>query len=163
MQYDYSGEEIPRAVKIQAMDILEGLSLVFIPNCGQAHPKVSYYAESAQRKIFFTPEEVVFAEADLDEAEQVVKGFALYLRFVGANPTPPEGRIPGMTKVNYFVGADSDKWRAGLPTYEEIVYRNLWPEIDLVFREQGGELKYEFIALSWSRHQKHQPWLLRRG
>jgi hypothetical protein len=146
MQYDYSGEEIPQAVKLQAMDILEGLSLVFIPNCGQAHPKVSYYAESAKRKIFFTPEEVVFAEANLDEEEQAVKGFALYLRFVGANPTPPEGRVPGIAKVNYFLGADPDRWDAGLPTYEEVIYRNLWPEIDLVFREQGGELKYEFIA-----------------
>ena len=146
MQYDYSGEGIPQAAKLQAMDILEGLPLVFIPNCGQAHPKVSYYAESAKWKIFFTPEELVFAEADLDEEEQTVKGFALYLRFVGANPTPPEGRVPGIARVNYFLGADSDRWHTGLPTYEEVIYRDLWPEIDLIFREQGGELKYEFIA-----------------
>lgn len=146
MRYAYSGEEIPQAVKLQALDILEGLPLVFIPNCGQAHPKVSYYAESAKRKIFFTPEEVVFAEADLDEAGPTVDGFALYLRFIGASPTPPEGRVPGIAKVNYFLGADSDRWEAGLPTYEEVIYRNLWPEIDLVFKEQGGELKYEFIA-----------------
>ena len=137
---------IPQAAKLHAMDIFKGLSLVFIPNCGQAHPKVSYYAESARRKIFFTPEEVVFAEADLDEEEQTVKGFALYLRFVGANPTIPEGRVPGIAKVNYFLGADSDRWRTGIPTYEEVIYRNLWPEIDLVFREQGGELKYEFVV-----------------
>jgi hypothetical protein len=146
MQYDYSGAEVTRAVKLQAMDILEGSSLVFIPNCGQAHPKVSYYTENRGRKIFFTPEEVVIAEADLDEEEQGARGFALYLRFAGASPTPPEGRIPGIAKVNYFFGSDSDRWRTGLPTCEEIVYRNLWPEIDLVFRGQGRELKYEFIA-----------------
>jgi hypothetical protein len=146
MQYDYSGAEIPQAVKLQALDILEGLPLVFIPNCGQAHPKVSYYTESAKRKIFFTPEEVVFAEVDLDQEGPTVNGFALYLRFIGASPTAPEGQVPGSAKVNYFLGASPDRWEVGLPTYEEVVYRNLWPEIDLVFKEQGGELKYEFIA-----------------
>ncbi len=146
VQYCPFDGAIPQAAQLQALDIFKGLPLVFIPNCGQAHPKVSYYAESARRKVFFTPEEVVFAEADLDEEEQMVNGFALYLRFVGAPPTIPEGRVPGIARMNYFLGADSDKWRTGIPTYEEVIYRNLWPEIDLVFREQGGELKYEFTV-----------------
>jgi hypothetical protein len=146
MQYGHYAEETPQAVKLQAVDSLEELPLVFIPNCGQAHPKVAYYTENANWKTFFTPEEVVFAAADHNEDDQVVRGFAIYLRFVVANFAAPEGLAPGKAKVNYFRGADSSRWRTGLPTFEEVVYRNLWPEIDLVFRGQGGELKYEFLA-----------------
>src|SRR5208282_5962060 len=75
VQYCPFDGAIPQAAQLQALDIFKGLPLVFIPNCGQAPPKVSYYAESARRKVFFTPEEVVFAEAYLDEEEQMVNGF----------------------------------------------------------------------------------------
>ncbi len=150
--------------KIQAMDAFTGLPLVFVPNHGQAHPKVSFYGENSTYKVFFTPEEVVlvFAETspvgginapshsiigDCDrEIGLCVEGFALYLKFTGASPTIPEGQLESQGTVNYFIGDDSGKWCTGLHTYREIAYRNLWPNIDLVFRELGGELKYEFVA-----------------
>ena len=81
-----------------------------------------------------------------EERDQTIEGFALYLRFIGADPTIPEGQVESAGKVSYFIGNDSSQWHTGLPMYEEIIYRNLWPNIDLIFREQGGELKYEFIA-----------------
>jgi hypothetical protein len=43
-----------------------------------------------------------------------------------------------------LTGRDASRWRTGLPTYEGVVYRNLWPGIDLAFRGDGGDLKYEF-------------------
>ncbi|MBI1987948.1 MAG: hypothetical protein HYS70_06350 [Nitrospinae bacterium] len=33
-----------------------------------------------------------------------------------------------------------------LPTYGQVRYRELWPGIDLVYRGQGGRLKYELIV-----------------
>jgi len=45
--------------------------------------------------------------------------------------------------VNHLTGA-ADRWETGIPTYEEVVYHNLWPKIDLVFRGEEGKLKYEF-------------------
>lgn len=71
---------------------------------------------------------------------------ALALGFLGANPeVRPEGRRQGTGKVNYLIGNDPTKWHTGLPTYREIVDRELWPGVDMVFQETKGQLKYEFV------------------
>ena len=66
----------------------------------------------------------------------------LRLRFEGANPAPEvigADRLPGI--VNYFIGNDPAKWRTNLPTYAGIVYRELYPGIDLRYGGVGGALK----------------------
>ena len=70
------------------------------------------------------------------------------MRFVGANPRAEvagEGELKG--KVNYFVGRDSSKWRAGLRTFKGVRYRGLYPGVDLVFHGGGGgtQLEYDFV------------------
>ena len=70
------------------------------------------------------------------------------MRFVGANPRAEvagEGELKG--KVNYFVGRDSSKWRAGLRTFKGVRYRELYPGVDLVFHGGGGgtQLEYDFV------------------
>jgi hypothetical protein len=68
---------------------------------------------------------------------------ALELRFRGANPGAKlEARREGAARVNYLSGSQR---RAGLPTYGELVYRELWPGVDMVFRGAGGKLEYEFF------------------
>jgi hypothetical protein len=70
---------------------------------------------------------------------------ALALQFVGANPhAPMEGadRVPG--DANYLQGNDPAAWRTHVTRYGLVVYRELWPGIDLHVREQSGVLKYEF-------------------
>lgn len=60
------------------------------------------------------------------------RGVALALRFVGANQdvvVEGEERAPGA--VNYFVGNDPARWRSEIPRYFRVVYRELWPGIDL--------------------------------
>jgi hypothetical protein len=64
------------------------------------------------------------------------------MRFVGANPRAQI--VPGHREngtVNYLTASQH---RTSLPTYGEVTYRELWPGIDMVFRGQGGKLKYEF-------------------
>ncbi|HEX8150790.1 MAG TPA: SBBP repeat-containing protein [Pyrinomonadaceae bacterium] len=70
------------------------------------------------------------------------------MRFVGANPRPEiagEGALPG--RVNYFVGRDASKWRAGVRTFAGVRYRDLYPGVDLVFHggRDGGRLEYDFV------------------
>ncbi|MGD0153778.1 MAG: SBBP repeat-containing protein [Thermacetogeniaceae bacterium] len=149
IQDDCAPETISGAVEIQVMDAFKGLPFIFIPNAGQAHSKVSHYGDGSGCRIFFTPEEVVFAFNETppySEKEDQASGFALYMRFIGANPTPPEGQVESSGKVSYFIGNDPDKWHTGLPTYEEIIYRNLWRNVDLVFKAESDEVKYEFIV-----------------
>jgi hypothetical protein len=72
-------------------------------------------------------------------------GAALALRFVGANPdvvVEGEERVRG--DINYLLGNDPERWQTGLPGYTSVVYRDLWPGVDMLLRGQDRQLKYEF-------------------
>jgi len=113
------------------------LPLTFVPNQGQTREDILFTAQGAGFRFAFMQRQAVFA----------FSGHALALRFVGANPdVMPEGNRPGLAKVNYFLGNDPTRWRAGVGTYDEVVYRDLWPGIDLLFRGAEGQLKYEFVV-----------------
>jgi len=65
---------------------------------------------------------------------------------VGANPgVRPVGEEQQEAVISYFRG-QPDEWRTGLPTYSRIVYRDLWPGIDLAYYGTVDRLKYEFIV-----------------
>lgn len=68
------------------------------------------------------------------------------LDFVGANrDVQPVGEERTEAVISYFKGPQ-DQWHAGLPTYSRIVYRDLWPGIDLVYYGTVNALKYEFVV-----------------
>jgi hypothetical protein len=43
--------------------------------------------------------------------------------------------------VSYFIGSEED-WKARVPTYAGVVYKDLWPGIDLEYSGTSGRLKY---------------------
>ena len=133
-----SADAPPRA-RASAPDAYAKLPPLFVANAGQADPHVRYLAQGSGYSFAFTP-----ASAALTLVNGT-RGAALELRFVNADPkAEPEARRETAGKVNYFVSNDPARWRTGLSTYEELVYRDLWPGIDLAFRGAAGELKYEF-------------------
>ncbi len=134
----------------------------FIRNDGQIDQAVRYYMKGSRGTVYLTGDEVVFdffsargGEAgtaappgDGDEAgmaggegdRQPVSRLVFRVRFLEANPeTVTEGKkeLPG--KVNYFVGA-RENWRTAIPTFEEVVYRDLYPGIELVCSFRDGNL-----------------------
>jgi hypothetical protein len=113
------------------------LPATFVPNAGQFRSgEVRYAAQGAGYTFAFTRQQIKLSFA---------RGTVASLRFVHANPgvqLEARAKLPG--KVNYLIGRDPANWRTGLPTYRELVYRNLWPGIDLHLRGKPGRLKYEF-------------------
>ena len=72
--------------------------------------------------------------------------WAVKLDFLGANPdSRPIGKDKTEAVVSYFKGKPED-WKAGLPTYSQIVYTDIWPGIDLVYSGTFDRLKYEFVV-----------------
>ena len=74
-------------------------------------------------------------------------GATVRMRAVGANPAPggaPRDPLPG--RVNYLTGRDSTRWRTGIPTYARVLYRDVYPAIDLVYHGSQGELEYDFVV-----------------
>jgi hypothetical protein len=113
-----------------------GLPLAFVPNVGQADPRVRYQAQGPGYGLFFTERKATVVLRD------GARGYAVQLRFVGADPSPRlEPADRGTGKVNYFTGSER---RTGLPTYGRLTYRGLWPGVDMVFEGKGGRLTYEF-------------------
>jgi hypothetical protein len=116
-----------------------GWPLVFVPNAGQVAARVQYLAQGGGVGFAFTRRELMLS---LGEGR---RGYALALRFLGSNPEVRlVGGRRGPGRVNYLFGRDPAGWRTDFPTYGELVYRELWPGIDLVFRGAAGRLKYEF-------------------
>jgi len=155
------------AMQTSTHQLLDGGTTGFIENRGQVDESVRYYAAGSRGTVYLTAAAVVFdlkeevrrEEADLalgrrdpfpdqETVEPLTRrGFALWLRFEGANPSPSvEARDELTTRYNYFLGDDPDRWRTDVPVHAEIVYRDLWPGIDLVYRHEGGRITYEIVV-----------------
>ena len=75
------------------------------------------------------------------------------LDFLDANPdSRPIGKDKTEAVVSYFKGKPED-WKAGLPTYLQIVYTDIWPGIDLVYSGTFDRLKYEFVLRPGRTHR----------
>ena len=77
--------------------------------------------------------------------QPIDQGIVLGLQFLGANQAvivSGEERAPG--NANYFRGANPANWKTDVPSYAQVVYRDLWHGVDLLVREKNGALKYEF-------------------
>jgi len=150
------------------------LPLYFIENRGQMDGRVAYYIKGGDKTIYFTPRGITYgltgtmggrsyfsAEADTDghgasvrqaifspetEHKDNLRRWAVKLDFVGANPNVrPEGMDPTPAVISYFTGPRSE-WKTGLKTYASLIYRDLWPGIDLVYTGTASRMKYTFLV-----------------
>ena len=139
------------AKKQQALDAYGKIPLAFTANAGQTDVRVRYSAQGAGFSVFLTRGEAMFALQRPGKLGRG-KGVALALRFLGANRhVAIRSERPAPGRVNYLLGNDPSKWHTGLPTYKRVVYRNLWPGVDMAFAGQGGKLKYEFLVRPGAR------------
>src|SRR3990172_2369836 len=70
------------------------------------------------------------------------------LTFDGSNRVVPEGVGELAHRSHFFLGNDASKWRTDVRSYREVVYRDLYPGINLVYRVTVRGLKYEFRVAS---------------
>jgi len=137
------------------------LPTTFIANAGQLDASVRYEVRSSAGHLFFTPQGVTLALTAADSApvephhiqpaaphiKSAVDAppptsIAVSVSFDGANPNPILGgadQLPGI--ANFFIGNDSTQWHTNVPTYAGIVYRDLYPGIDLSYTGHVGVLK----------------------
>src|SRR5258708_21150845 len=93
--------------------------------------------ETPDLRAGFAPDSVVFQ----------IQGQQLRLRFSGSNAgTMLEGDAPLQGQASFFNGSDPSGWQTGLRTYGRLLYRNLYPGIDLHYADAGGRLKSEFAV-----------------
>ena len=103
--------------------------------------------DRAERFMPNETEAQVPSEAAADSIETVV----IHAAFAGSNP---EVELAGENRLeyrcNYFLGNDPAKWRTDVPNYAAVVYRNVYPGVDLRYEGKDGALTCSYAAASES-------------
>jgi len=121
--------------------LFSNLPLLFVENRGQLDEAVRFSVPGSGRSLYFTRDGITVA------LEGDGRRWALKLDFVAANPDVVlRGEEAQEAIFSYFKGNDPAKWKAGCPTYAKLVYEDLWPGIDLVYRGEVNRLKHEFVV-----------------
>lgn len=137
----------------------------FVPNRGQWDSRAMYRCDIGGASIWYTHQAVFFeltrrtvseaavsAQLDPSTNNRFTPGdrgrreslvYALRLNGSSLQPTI-DGETPTGGTVNYFVGNDPTRWRTDIPAYESIVYRNVYPGIDLRYKGNPDHLEYDF-------------------
>ncbi len=144
----------------------------FVPNGGQAVPGLLFVAAGGSVRCGFSRDAVVialreplspaadFAWPDPSTDHSILdprghgsrpsrvtdppeRGWVVKVRFAGANASPVvEGEGVSSARFNFLLGNDPSRWKAGLPSFDAVVYRDLWPGVDLRFTAVKGKLEY---------------------
>jgi hypothetical protein len=152
---------------IQEQQILQNINRLdgfFTENRGQVgNDSVRYYIQG--KGVWFLDDSVVFEiresinenEVQRDpydsfnpEVEPEIpkprKSVVLRLNFEGCNEVEPKGIEQLPHRNNYFYGNDSSKWCTNVPNYQELIYENIYDNIDLRYYSTDRGLKYDFIV-----------------
>ncbi len=136
------------------------LPLHFEANRGQADEQVRFLSRGGGYSLFLTATEAVVVMSRpvgketaattarlLPGKERARETAVLRMGLVGAEPEPEvvgRDELPG--KANYFIGNDSGRWHTGVPTYERVEYKGVYPSIDLAYYGNQRQLEYDFVV-----------------
>jgi hypothetical protein len=143
------------------------MPLIFIKNQGQIDNQVGYYLQGQGTFIYFATDgltfDMNFPSMDTNRSDKSSEDYSInskYLKipsaklnrwtlkldFLSSNRgVLLQGEDQAETVISYFKGSP-DNWHTGVPTFHRLVYRDLWPGIDLVYSGTSNRLKYEFIV-----------------
>ena len=123
-----------------SQNALERLPLHFVENRGVYSEDVAYFVQGAEKALFFTRGGLTILLRSAD------RSWTVKLDFVGADPdVDVQGKDPRSAVFSYFHGS-AENWKAGNRSFGKLVYADLWPGIDLIYRGTVNELKYAFVV-----------------
>jgi gliding motility-associated-like protein len=74
-----------------------------------------------------------------------VKYHRFDMQFIGAQTKAIEPLQANAAIQHFFIGNDPKQWHTNLKTYQTLLYKNLYPQIDWELIEMGKGLKHNFI------------------
>lgn len=81
-----------------------------------------------------------------NDSDLVLRSHAYTMRFAGASlNTSVTGEKPLDSYENYLLGDDPSQWAGNCRMFEAVTYKNIYPNIDVRYYAQGGQLKYDMI------------------
>ena len=117
------------------------LPLAFEANRGQAPGFAQFVSRGKGYSIQLRPDSAILSLRDTTHQRTI----SFNVQLVDAHTGSAEGTdvLPG--KVNYLTGPSSH-WRTDIPTYSRVKYSGVYPQTDLVYYGNHGQLEYDFIA-----------------
>ena len=127
--------------------------LSFEPNQGQTDGEAKFLSHGRGYSLFLTGEEadlVLRPERSKQNGGSITSDIpsasVLRLKPLGSKPAAPEvsglDELPG--RSNYFIGGDPRKWRTDVPHFARVLYRNVFPGVNLVYHGNQRQLEFDF-------------------
>jgi len=132
------------------------LPLTFEANIGQANPQVKFLTRSNGQVLFLSQRETILVLHESTPSAPAWKGPArknrhgrssvLRFRWVGGSA---QANVQGdsllATRSNYYSGNDASRWVSNVPHFGRVLYREVYPGVDVVFYGQEGKLEYDLV------------------
>jgi hypothetical protein len=116
------------------------LPIVFETNMGQVPPAYQFLSRHGGVEALFSSSGV-----DLFLPQSDHSGPSISFRLLGARvDVVPEGKDLLPSKSNYLLGNDPSRWIHGVSNHSQVIYPEIYPGIDLVFRGSGDDLEHDF-------------------
>lgn len=118
--------------------------LFFEENIGQVDPSFLFRLRSTEHQITLLLKKggVVFGLNHLQAENRTI-----LMSWTSANS---DVKVEGLNKLrsttNYFMGKDSNAWAAGIRNFGQVVYRNLYSGVDVLFYETEKELEHDYVV-----------------
>jgi hypothetical protein len=144
--------------KTEILESYANLPLHFEANLGQADPRVSFLSRGSAYDLFLTSTEAVFsfkklASNDIGNTPVPKRNSAsanpavMRMKLIGANQAAKHvGLSKLVTKTNYFIGNNPQKWRTNISTYAKVQQHDVYPGVDLVYYGNQQQLEYDFVV-----------------
>ncbi|MGG7661415.1 gliding motility-associated C-terminal domain-containing protein [Dyadobacter sp. BHUBP1] len=82
-----------------------------------------------------------------DMSTSGLRAHGVEVTFLNASPTLRHQPLKvGKGRFNYFLGNDASTWASGVNGFEEVIYEDIYPDIDLRIYLNQAKLKYEFMV-----------------
>jgi Beta-propeller repeat len=139
-----------------ARTLLGRAPATFVENVGQIPGSAAFYVPGADKQVLLGRNGVTFVLDGRRATPSPLRSVSLpstsalpavvRLEFVGARAdVAPVGEAVTGTAFSYFRG-DAAQWKTGLRSFARVIYPDLWPGIDLVYRGTREGIKYSFVV-----------------
>jgi len=123
------------------------IPLYFIPNLGQVNGLAQFYAKTSWYTLWMTKEGLMFDAMLKKQQEANYERGVSGLTFLKANKNPEIIALePTGHRVNYFIGNDPAQWRRDIPTSQAVLYKEIYPRIDLKVYGIEKQVEYDWLV-----------------
>ena len=150
-----SATTVTSATRNRILEKYAQLPLQFEMNQGQTDSRVRFLSRGRGYTLFLTPTEALLSVAEPVGASSDAKHLDrmhnrtsdLRMQLSGAKSDAiiaGSDELPG--RSNYFIGNNPKQWHIGVPAFERVSYKEIYPGIDLVYYGNQRQLEYDFVV-----------------